>query len=478
MPSRRIGLRAVPVQLREGLRLLRERLDLPDAFPPQVLLDAEAAAKDGSRESYVDRTDIPFVTIDPEGSVDLDQAVHIAREGTGYVVHYAISDVASFVRSGTALEAETHRRGLTRYAPGARIPLHPEVLSESAASLLADGSPRPAMLWELRLDSDGELTGVALTRANVRSRAQLSYQQVQRDLEAGAADPAIELLPEVGRLREQREIERGGISLNLPEQEIVQRDGTWDLEFRSLEPVENWNAQISLLTGFAAAQTMIDGGVGVLRRLPPAEQPAIDKLRLVAASLGVDWGESVSYPDFVRSLSPDVPAQLAVLNACTSLFRGAGYVAFRGELPSGDLRHSALAAHYAHTTAPLRRLVDRYALEICHALLNELAVPGWVLDGLDGLPEEMAAASRSANAYERGVVDLTETLVLSGRVGEVLSGVVTDVNATASVATVQVTDPAVELKIEGRSGELGTKVRFRVDAVDVVNATVKTSRID
>ena len=195
---------------------------------------------------HVDRTDIEFVTIDPPTSKDLDQAVLIERDGTGYLVRYAISDVPHFVRSGTALEAETHHRGQTLYAPSARIPLHPSVLSEDAASLLADGKPRPAMLWEHRLDAEGQLVDVSLTRAMVLSRAKLNYEGVQADIDAGAPHPSIALLAEVGQLRQRLEIERGGVSLNLPDQEIVEREVTWELEFRRLVPVENFNAQISL----------------------------------------------------------------------------------------------------------------------------------------------------------------------------------------------------------------------------------------
>ena len=299
---------------------------------------------------------------------------------------------------------------------------------------------------------------------------------MQASIDAGTPHPSIALLPEVGRLREQIEIERGGISLNLPEQEIVAKDGTWELEFRTLVPVENWNAQISLMTGFAAAQTMIDGKVGILRTLPPAEQWSIDKLRRSARTLGVEWPKGMSYPDFVRSLSPDDPAELAVMTKCTMLFRGAGYVAFNGELPEGNLQHNALAAPYAHTTAPLRRLVDRYVLVICHALLNGLPIPEWATAGLESLPQEMADAGRSANAYERGVVDLTEAMVLSSRVGEIFDGVITDVNPKTGVGTVQIADPAVELRVTAKQKEVGTEVRVRIEKVDVVAGVVTVAR--
>ena len=475
MPSPHLNFAQVPPELREGLKLLQRRLDLPHSFPSEVVAEAELAA--GLPPStHVDRTEVELVTIDPPTSTDLDQAVQIERDGTGYLVRYAISDVGHFVRVGTALEAETHRRGQTLYAPSARVPLHPPVLSEGAASLLADGKPRPAMLWEIRLDADGAFRDVALTRAMVLSRAKLNYEGVQADLDAGRAHPSIALLPEVGEKRSRIELERGGVSLNLPEQEIVEHGDTWQLEFRSLVPVENHNAQISLLTGFTAAQVMLEGKVGILRTLPPAEDWSIAKLRRSVRTLGVEWPKSMSYPEFVRSLSPDDPKELAALTKCTILFRGAGYLAFDGEVPDENLLHGALAAPYAHTTAPLRRLVDRYVLEICHSLLNGLEVPPWARDGLLVLPEQMATSGRTARSYENGVVDLAEAMTLKHRVGDILTGVVTDVHPKTKVGTVQIADPAVELNVSAQPAEVGSEVRVRIDKVDVTGGRVTLSR--
>lgn len=475
MPSPHLDIRDIPEDLRQGLIDLQSRLSLPREFPAEVAAEAELAAQ-LPPESHEDFTEIEFVTIDPPSSQDLDQALQIERDGDGYLVRYAISDVAHFVRAGTALEAETHRRGQTLYAPSARIPLHPPALSEDAASLLADGQPRPAMVWEHRLNRDGELTEVSLTRAMVVSRAKLNYEGVQADLDAGRAHPSVELLPEVGLKRQQLEIERGGISLNLPEQEIVEHGHTWDLEFRALVPVENYNAQISLLTGFAAAQTMLEGKVGILRTLPPAEDWSIAKLRRSVRSLGVEWPTSMPYPEFVRSLSPERPEELAALTKCTMLFRGAGYLSFDGEVPDENLLHAALAAPYAHTTAPLRRLVDRYVLEICHSLLNGIDVPQWAREDLAVLPKEMSDSGRTARAYENGVVDLTEALVMRDRVGQIFTGVLTDVHPKTGVGTVQIPDPAVELRVGAKQKEVGSEIRVRVDKVDVRAGRVTLSR--
>ncbi|NLE99036.1 MAG: RNB domain-containing ribonuclease [Propionibacterium sp.] len=469
----------VPRKARPAISELQRRLELPLEFPDEVLAQAEELRRNPpSTDGYTDRTDIEFVTIDPPSSTDLDQALHIEREDDGYLVHYAIADVGHFVEPGSPLDVEAHRRGQTLYAPGARIPLHPPALSEDAGSLLADGRPRPAVLWSHHLDADGNVRHAEVERAMVLNRHKLHYAGVQADLDAGRAHPSVALLPTVGELRARIEVERGGISLNLPQQEIVDAGRHWELSFRGLVPVEDHNAQISLLTGFVAARMQIDGGYGVLRTLPPAEPSSVDRLRRAAATIGVPWEEGESYPEFVRRLDPNDPRELAVLTKCTILFRGAGYLTFFGQVPDGNLKHNALGAEYAHTTAPLRRLVDRYVLEICLSLANGTAVPDWVLRGMPELPEQMRSSGRRASAYENGVLDIAEALVLHGREGELMEGVLVDVNPRTRRGTVQIPDSAVELHVQANPRSVGETIRVRVDRVDVTTGDVELTRVN
>ncbi len=472
MPSRHIAAPVVPTPMKEGLQRLRDALQVPTEFPADVLAEAELAAKAPHPADRADRTDIELVTIDPEGSMDLDQAVHIAKNGSGYTVHYAIADVASWVTPGGAIDAEAHRRGQTFYAPDQRATLHPPALSEAAASLLADGHPRPALLWTIELDADGAQTSARVERSLVTSRARLSYTEVQHDLDAGTATDSLHLLEIVGRLRQALEAERGGVSLETPEQEITADGDDWRLEFRAALPVEGWNAQISLLTGAAAAEIMIAGKVGILRTLPPAEQWGIDKLRHTAKGLHIPWPSSMSYPEFIRTLKPTVPAHMAMMNASTVLFRGAAYTAFDGTLPSSNLVHGALAMRYAHATAPLRRLVDRYVGETCVSLSAGVAVPDWVQSELAGLPATMAESDARAKKYERGVVDLLEALVLSHRVGQTFTGTVVEVDRDGTDGVMILEDPAVEARVKG-AVQLGQEMTVRLDAVDLVAGSVQ-----
>ena len=476
MPATRIRLQTGDDRtLAQGIAAIQREMELPLAFPPGVEAEAGHAAAQ-PRLPDLDRTDIPLVTIDPPGSMDLDQALHFERrDGGGYRVHYAIADVAAFVVPGGALDAEAQRRGETLYGADSRIPLHPASLSEGAASLLPD-QLRPALLWTIELDAGGEIGAVDVRRARVRSRARLDYAGVQQQLDAGTADPLWALLREVGELRKQREQARGGISLALPEQEISVVDGQWRLAYRSNHPDEDWNAQISLLTGMAAARLMVRGKVGILRTLPPPQPQDIARLRRTAQALAIAWPDGRSYPDFIRGLDPSKDTHVAMLTACTTVLRGAGYVAFDGELPAQPLQ-SAVAAEYAHATAPLRRLVDRYVGEVCVALCANLPVPDWARTALPALPGLMAEADHRAKHYERQVIDLVEAVLLASRVGETFTGAIVEINGghgNGHEGVVMLRDPAIEARVVAPTPlPLGQDVAVRLVQADPLRRQVR-----
>jgi exoribonuclease R len=338
-------------------------------------------------------------------------------------------------------------------------------MSEGAASLLPD-QVRPALLWTLRLDARGEMVEVDLARALVRSRAQLTYEQAQSEIDGGGAREVLAVLAEVGRRREDLEAERGGVSLQIPAQEIeVDAAGQYTLTYRATLPVERYNAQISLLTGMAAAGLMLAGKIGVVRTLPAADPGALRRLRRTAQALRISWPKAQDYPEFVRSLDPTISAHAAMLNACTELFRGAGYTAFDGELPA-NTRHAALATDYSHVTAPLRRLVDRFAGEICLALSAGRNVPDWARSALPDLPELMAGAESRSKKYERAVIDLVEVSLLHDRVGSEFVGTVIDLESDGKRGTVMIADPAVQARVRGTDLPLGTEVRLRLESAD------------
>jgi exoribonuclease R len=464
-------------RLAEALNALRTELELPGPFPDDVLEDALAAIAEHKMPD-LDLTAVEFVPIDPASSTDLDQALYIERSGDGYKVSYAIADVPSFVAPGGALDAETRRRGQTIYAPDGRIPLHPEVISERAGSLLA-GQLCSAFVWEFDLDTAARVDSVLVRRAKIRSRAKLNYKGVQAELDSGNAVPVLQLLKEVGLKRVELERLRGGASLNMPEQEIEQTpDGGYRIVAAPSLPVEDWNAQISLMTGMAAADLMLDGKVGILRTMPAPDERSLLHFRRQTNALGKPWVGEASYGEYLRSLDPTDPRQLAILHSAGMLFRGAGYTPFDGTVPEAAIQ-SAIGAAYAHTTAPLRRLIDRFVLVICEALSNGTAVPDWAREALPSLPEIMAASDQLAARMERLALDTVEAALLVNHIGQEFDAVVIsgskpgksngnggNGNGNGPSGIIQIADPAVTARCPGEL-ESGTTVRVRLVSSDI-----------
>lgn len=479
-------------QLAAAFAALRTELELPGDYPVDAVREARDAVE-SLRLPDRDLKHVPFLTIDPATSTDLDQALFIDRAGEGYKVLYAIADVPSFVAPGGALDAETRHRGQTFYAPDGRIPLHPEIISENAGSLLAD-QDCGAFVWDFDLDANAEVVSVSVARATVRSRAKLSYKGAQQQIDDGSAPPVLQLLKEVGLKRVELERLRGGASLNMPEQEIVQATdgGGYRIVAAPSLPVEDWNAQISLMTGMAAARLMLDGKVGILRTMPAPDERSLQHFKRQTVALGKPWDGQVTYGEYLRTLDASDPKQLAILHSAGMLFRGAGYTPFDGEVPETVIQ-AAIGAPYAHTTAPLRRLIDRFVLVICDALCNNREIPRWVREALPSLPEIMGASDQLAGRLERAALDTVEAALVANHVGQEFDAVVIsgskpqngngnsnngngtgkgNGNASGPSGIVQIAEPAVTARCDGEL-ESGTKVRVRLVRAEIASREIR-----
>lgn len=527
MTTRRLPRLGVSADLlAPHLDQIRERTGIPTSFPPDALAQAEAAAEQWTRlaatiehhdvdwASHVartadpvtvvrdlptatigidpasldalwaeavptlDATCIPLVTIDPASSTDLDQALAITPLPDGsrgrLLVIYAIASVATFVRPDSPLDHAVRERGTTVYMPDEASPLHPRCLSSGAASLLP-GQVCPAYVWAIVLDEEGATLASRVDRALVRSRAKLSYDDVNAALgttpatgddtanttQSGSTTPLPQdapadlpdLLRAVGEARLRREAARGGVSLEVPEQEIERDGDTYTLSYRATTPAEEWNAQISLMTGICAARHMRGANMGIMRTLPPADPRDLERLRKVAKALSVDWPADMSYPGLIRSLDSSKPTHEAFMLEATSLFRGAGYRAFgvRNTEPlphsyADGIIHAAIASEYAHVTAPLRRLVDRFGQEVCVAQCRSERPPSWVVDSLDDLPDIMASTTQRASKATREALRVVEALLMVGREGDHFTGTVVETRDHSAV--VMLTEPAVRTTCE------------------------------
>lgn len=444
-------------ELEQGLAAIRTEFQVPAGFPQRVLAAAEAAARRRPDE-HADRTGRAFVTLDPATSTDLDQAFAIEASGGDLLLHYAIADVAWFVRDGDPVDEEAWVRGETLYLPDGRAGLHPPVLAEGAASLLPDGI-KPAVTFTVRVAGDGEVRLDGVERALIRSRAKLAYETVRNaDLPAGFAEITSRIL--------SAEKRRGASRVDPPEQEVARTPDGFELAFRPRREVEERNAALSLATNLAVAEVLQSHGTGLFRVMAEPDERAVARLRHTAEALGVRWPAEVPLDSFEATLDGSDARHAALMLAIRRAGSGASYAPYReGVVPW----HAAMAATYAQATAPLRRLADRYVVQAALAVTSGRPVPPEVAAAFERLPPVMARADALAGRVDRAVVDLAEAIFLTGREGSEFTAVVIDADERG--ARIQLRDLPIVARITTPSLAPGAEVRVRLTAVDPVRRT-------
>jgi ribonuclease R len=370
---------AAPDTARARLYRILARHGVDPIHPGPVLAESAALEADPGidDETLVDRTDLPFVTIDNEDSQDLDQALCVERLGQGYRVYYALADAAHFVRPGSALIEEALSRGTSYYLPGLCVPMLPPLLSEDLVSLNAQVDRR-ALLFVLDLDAEGRSTRTALERARIRSRAKLSYPGVQdyHDAPDGHAlsgqdfTEALDLLRVVGELRIELSRARGVVEYNRSELSLsLAPDGSrFEVGVRDRNQVERWNEQISLLCNMEGAELLERGAAlehvqPVFRVHPAPLHRRLDELEGIIRAivdhrgLADEWRwqrGSEELADYLTRLAA-LPPQPRVFATIRRQIRYANRAStFQAE--SG--RHHALGVDgYARFSAPMREVV-------------------------------------------------------------------------------------------------------------------------
>jgi exoribonuclease R len=454
--------------LAEGFQAIAKQFSLPREFPPQVQHAATAALiaeVSPQQTSRVVATDIPYVTLDPATSTDLDQAFHITRDGDEIVLSYALADISAFVAEGSLVEQEAWKRGMTIYGLAEKVPLYPKVISQQAASLLPDG-PRPAVQVVVSINSEGDLRLRGVERIICASRQKLAYSTV--DLQS------IPYLEQFAQRMWLNENKRGSLRFDFPQQEIVidpAATGGVKLQLRSPLYSEIVNSALSLAVNMVLGEFLKNANLGLFRVMDEPDPRALERLRREAHALKIPW----SYDEPIKALMRRLDQSNVVHQRFLLIVRRAGgRASYAVYSKDNQPWHAAIGATYVHATAPMRRLADRYVLDLVCFLTQGAAVPPDLLEKLNELPEVMASADKKARGVDRAVIDLVEAVSLQHRLGEVLEAEVVD----AQAKIVQTFDSA----IRSRAAQLanvhdGQIIRVRIDKADPITRQIVLTAI-
>ncbi|MCC7536882.1 MAG: RNB domain-containing ribonuclease [Deltaproteobacteria bacterium] len=425
-------------------------------YPESVLREVAAIERAPSIDdaSLRDQTDVPYVTIDAPTSRDLDQAIWIGETRGGWNVRYAIADAAHFVPRTSALWAEALARGASYYMPGLSIPMLPRALSEDLVSL-GPSVERRALVFDMELDSGGHCLSTTLVRSRIRSRAKLSFADVQQLVDDPASsalrgspmEPSLRALRDVGRARLREAAERDVVRYRRREMEVriggagdgAGSGGSRDAPQRSgdaarlaggaegtgfvvLDSVRNevelWNEQISLLCNGEGARLLREAGmpwVQPVYRVHEAPDPErVASLRSAIATIAEvhrldsarwQWDESQSLALYVARLPADGPhARIA-----RAIQRQAILVNVRSTYATQPAIHHGVGLEpYARFSAPMREIVGIYLHGEAMQLLARPAERG----DEEAIRAAVVEAANRSKATQRKITDLVNRRVI------------------------------------------------------------------
>ena len=437
LEGRRLGLREARVVERLGSVDEPRALSLiaihdhgiPYRFSAEALGEADATGS-APLDDRDDMRHVPLVTIDGEDARDFDDAVWAEPDPDGgFHLIVAIADVAWYVRPGSALDRAAYERGNSAYFPDRVVPMLPEALSNGWCSLKPN-EDRPCLVAHLWIDDDGTLSRHRFARALMRSRARLTYDQVQAAAD-GSPDPTCEpLMAEVirplyaaYRALDKARRQRGVLELDVPERKVmlapdgrVERIGV-RTRFDSHKLIE----EFMIAANVASAEALEAKHQPAMYRIH--SEPTIEKLEAFCEfaetfSMSLPRGQAIRPAHFNRLLAKIAGTKdEAMFNQV--VLRTQAQAAYA---PT-NIGHFGLALRrYCHFTSPIRRYAD---LVVHRALIGGLRLGAGGLAGTPDLAviaEHISATERRAMTAERDTVDRFCAAYLADRIGSRFPG--------------------------------------------------------
>ena len=473
--------------------------NIPDVFDEETLQDAREQAVRFKEEEVDDRLDLRgelTVTIDPANARDFDDAITLTRDDRGYwTLGVHIADVSHFVRPGSALDRTARKRGTSVYLPDRVIPMLPEVLSNSLASL-QQGHARYTMSVFMEFNEEGIRTDRRFARSVIKVDRRFTYEQAYAVMtdkpEAAELSVAPEVRAMLGRMLElamilrKRRFARGALELTMPEVEVDLGDQGEVVGAHLVSNDESHQVieDFMLAANEAVADFLDEKHVGYLRRGHADPDPA--KLRQFgdfARSLGIKIDSPQSRFELQRVLkeTADLPERHAIHFGLLRSLKQATYTVE----PEG---HYALASEdYCHFTSPIRRYPD---LQVHRQLAAILAgrPPKSDPDELAELAEHCTRTERRSEAAERELTRVKLLTFLVDKIGTSFHAVIIGVedfgvfcqlvefpveglmHVTSLADDYYYLEAATHTLIGRRSGRrlrLGDRLEVRVARVDV-----------
>ena len=430
--------------------LILRQFDLPEHFAEATLLAARNEVEkffkqipndSGQWQTIEDRLDLTeemIITIDPADAKDFDDALSLEKLDNGnWRLGVHIADVAHFVPKNSPIDKEAISRATSVYLPDRVIPMLPEVLSNSLASLQPN-KIRFAKSVYIEITPNGTRTHAEFFRSAIRSSQRFNYSEVQ-DFYDHPAKYRAEWKPEIRELLnnllelmkvlQKKRFDRGALEMNIPETKVdLDDDGA--VIGAHVYPYYDSNRVVEecmLACNEAVAEQLAARGIPFLRRIHAGPSPrklqgftdfikSLDIAELDADDLYQDRFIIQRLLESVKGM----PHQYAVNFSLLRAMQKAVYS------PATEGHYALASTCYCHFTSPIRRYPDLTV----HRLLDDIILgkePQPDMRELVLLGEHCSDREQRAESAERELIKLKLIDYMSRHLGERIEAIVTSV---------------------------------------------------
>jgi exoribonuclease-2 len=430
-----------------------------------------------------------WASIDNDDSRDLDQlTVAQAISPTATRILVAIADVDAKVKQGSALDHHARTNTTSVYTDARIFPMLPELLSTDLTSL-NEGQERLAMVIDMVVDGEGQVTAGELYRAVVVNKAKLAYNAVAAWLEGKAEPPAkvsgvagladnLRLQDRVAQALRLRRHEQGALDLETLEPRAVFRgDAVSDLRLEQQNRAKQLIEDFMVAANVTTARFLEKKGFPSMRRVlrSPERWERIVELAATYGARLPGEPDAAALEAFLVERRRADPERFPDLSLAVVKLLGRGEYAL--ETPGQRAtEHFGLAVRdYTHSTAPNRRFPDLLTQRLVKAALADQPPP-YPAGDLAVLAQHCTVAEDAAAKVERQVRKSAAALLLQARIGETFDALVT--GASAKGTWVRVLRPPVEGRVvRGFEGlDVGDRVKVKLEHTDVERGFIDFSR--
>ncbi|MDR0138697.1 ribonuclease R [Metabacillus idriensis] len=418
---------------------------LPQAFPVEVLEQANDVPETISEEDIKDRRDLRnevIVTIDGADAKDLDDAVTVTElENGNYKLGVHIADVSHYVTENSPIDKEALERATSVYLVDRVIPMIPHRLSNGICSLNPKVD-RLTLSCEMEINSQGEVVKHEIFQSVIKTTERMTYSDVKEILvdqkpelleKYEALVPMFQRMEKLAQILRNKRMTRGAIDFDFKEAKVlVDKEGKpQDVVIRERTVAERLIEEFMLLANETVAEHFHWMNVPFIYRIH--EEPNAEKLQRFLEFV-TNFGYSVKgtantiHPRALQDILDDVAGQPEEMVISTVMLRSMKQAKYDPE----SLGHFGLSTEfYTHFTSPIRRYPDL----IVHRLIRTYLIEGKVdeatktkwAEKMDMIADQSSNMERRAVDAERETDDLKKTEYMLDKVGEEYDGIISSV---------------------------------------------------